>query len=104
MKKSDVISKVAQKTGISKADVQITVEALLRSVQNAVSEGEKVHFRGFGCFLAKRKGKKIARNISQNTAIIIEEHYVPSFRPAKSFITKTKELLISVDPQDGAAD
>ncbi|RZK46232.1 MAG: integration host factor subunit beta, partial [Pedobacter sp.] len=31
-----------------------------------------------------------ARNISKNTAIIIPEHFVPSFKPAKVFVDKVK--------------
>ena len=31
-----------------------------------------------------------ARNISKNTTIIIPEHFIPSFKPAKSFVTKVK--------------
>jgi DNA-binding protein HU-beta len=40
--------------------------------------------------LLKRERKKTARNISKNTAIIIPEHFVPSFKPAKVFVDKVK--------------
>jgi DNA-binding protein HU-beta len=32
----------------------------------------------------------VARIISKNTAIIIDEHYIPSFKPAKTFVEKVK--------------
>ena len=38
----------------------------------------------------KKRKKKIARNISRNTAIVIDEHFIPSFKPAKIFINKIK--------------
>jgi DNA-binding protein HU-beta len=38
----------------------------------------------------RKELKKIARNISKNTAIVIDEHYVPAFKPSKSFIEKIK--------------
>ena len=41
--------------------------------------GENVYVRGFGSFVVKKRAKKTARNISKNTAIIIPEHFVPSF-------------------------
>ena len=44
----------------------------------------------FGSFINKKRKKKIARNISKNTAIIIDEHYIPSFKPSKVFIEKIK--------------
>ncbi|MBI4648160.1 MAG: HU family DNA-binding protein, partial [Bacteroidia bacterium] len=31
-----------------------------------------------------------ARNISKNTTIIIPEHNIPAFKPAKSFVEKVK--------------
>lgn len=40
--------------------------------------------------MVKKRATKTARNISKNTAIIIPEHYVPSFKPAKVFIEKVK--------------
>ena len=43
----------------------------------------------------KKRAKKIARNISKNTAIVIEEHYVPSFKPSKIFIDKIKKSVTS---------
>jgi DNA-binding protein HU-beta len=88
--KSEIISEIARKTGINKSNVQLAVEVLFRSIQSAVSERGQVHFRGFGSFLLKKRARKIARNITQNTAIIIEEHYVPSFKPSKAFIDKIK--------------
>ena len=36
------------------------------------------------------KSFRIARNISKNTAIVIDEHYVPSFKPSKVFVNKIK--------------
>jgi DNA-binding protein HU-beta len=56
-----------------------------------MADGENIYVRGFGSFVNKKRAKKIARNISKNTAIIIEEHYVPSFKPSKVFINKIKK-------------
>ena len=90
MVKSEVISEIARRTGISRSDVQLTVEALLQTIKSAMTKQEKVHFRGFGSFVNKKRARKIARNISQNTAIIIEAQYVPSFNPSKAFLDNIK--------------
>lgn len=90
MTKADVISEISEKTGISKEDVQITVEAFFNVVKGSMSEGENIYIRGFGSFVNKKRAKKIARNISKNTAIVIDEHFVPSFKPSKVFIEKIK--------------
>ncbi len=90
MTKADVINEISDKTGIDKADVQASVEAFFTVVKNNMANGENVYVRGFGSFINKKRAKKIARNISKNTAIVIDEHYVPSFKPSKIFVEKIK--------------
>ncbi|MGK7394760.1 MAG: HU family DNA-binding protein [Candidatus Cyclobacteriaceae bacterium M3_2C_046] len=93
MTKADVISQIAEQTGIDKADVQVTVEAFFSVIKNSMAEGDNIYVRGFGSFVNKKRAKKIARNISENTAIVIDEHYVPSFKPSKVFIEKIKTSI-----------
>ena len=90
MTKAEVINEIAEKTGIDKADVSATVEAFFSVVKNTMSDGENIYVRGFGSFVNKKRARKVARNISKNTAIIIDEHYIPSFKPSKVFIEKIK--------------
>ncbi|MCK5367894.1 MAG: integration host factor subunit beta [Cyclobacteriaceae bacterium] len=90
MTKAEVITQIADQTGIDKADVQITVEAFFSVVKNSMASGENIYVRGFGSFVNKKRAKKVARNISKNTAIVIDEHFVPSFKPSKVFIEKIK--------------
>lgn len=90
MTKADVINQIAEKTGIDKADVTASVEAFFSIVKNNMAAGHNIYVRGFGSFINKKRKKKIARNISRNTAIVIDEHYIPSFKPAKIFLNKIK--------------
>ena len=91
MTKAEVITEIADKTGIDKADVTTTVEAFFSVVKSSMSEGQNIYVRGFGSFINKKRAKKIARNISKNTAIVIDEHFIPSFKPSKVFIEKIKK-------------
>jgi DNA-binding protein HU-beta len=88
--KAEVITEIAQKTGVDKADVASSVEAFFKVIKNSLTEGENVYVRGFGSFIVKKRARKVARIISKNTAIIIDEHYIPSFKPAKTFVEKVK--------------
>lgn len=90
MTKADVIAQIAEKTGVDKADVTASIEAFFSVVKNSMAEGENIYIRGFGSFVNKKRKRKIARNISRNTALIIDEHFVPSFKPAKIFVSKIK--------------
>ncbi|HHG84840.1 MAG TPA: integration host factor subunit beta [Bacteroidetes bacterium] len=91
MTKAEVIQEIANKTGVDKADVSTTIEAFFKVIKNALSENENVYFRNFGSFVVKKRAQKVARIISQNKSIIIPEHYIPSFKPAKSFVAKVKD-------------
>ena len=90
MTKAEVISEISDKTGIPKDDVQTTVEAFFSVVKTSMSDGNNIYIRGFGSFINKKRARKIARNISKNTAIVIDAHHIPSFKPSKIFIEKIK--------------
>ena len=55
-----------------------------------VVEGKNVYLRGFGSFIVKKRAEKTARNISKNVTIKIPEHFIPSFKPSKSFVSEVK--------------
>ncbi|MDT8400211.1 MAG: HU family DNA-binding protein [Bacteroidales bacterium] len=90
MTKADIVNEIAKKTGIEKVTVQRTVEEFMDSVKDSMVDGNNVYLRGFGSFIVKKRAKKTARNISKNTTIIIPEHFIPAFKPSKSFINKVK--------------
>ena len=90
MTKAEVILAISEKTGLDKTDVSTTVEAFFNTIKKTMSEGENIYVRGFGSFVNKKRARKVARNISKNTAIIIEEHFIPSFKPSRVFIEKIK--------------
>ena len=90
MTKADIVSDIQQKTGIDKATILTTVEAFMASGKGSLAEGENVYLRGFGSFILKKRAQKTARNISKNTTIIIPEHNIPAFKPAKTFIEDIK--------------
>ena len=90
MTKADIVSDIAQKTGIDKTTVLNTVEAFMASVKESLAKDENVYLRGFGSFILKKRAQKTARNISKNTTIIIPEHNIPAFKPAKTFMQDIK--------------
>ncbi len=90
MTKADIVNSIAQKTGIDKTTVLNTVEAFMASVKESLANDENVYLRGFGSFILKKRAQKTARNISKNTTIIIPEHNIPAFKPAKTFMQDIK--------------
>jgi DNA-binding protein HU-beta len=91
MTKADIVNEIAKNTGVDKASVLATVESFMDVVKNSLANNENVYLRGFGSFIVKKRAQKTARNISKNTTIIIPEHNIPAFKPAKSFVAMVKE-------------
>lgn len=86
MTKADIVNSISDKTGIDKTTILNTVEAFMASVKESLAKEENVYLRGFGSFILKKRAQKTARNISKNTTIIIPEHNIPAFKPAKTFM------------------
>jgi len=91
MTKADIVNEIAKSTGIDKQDVLKSVESFMEEVKKSLANEENVYLRGFGSFIVKKRAKKTARNISKNTTIIIPEHNVPAFKPAKTFVASVKK-------------
>lgn len=91
MTKADIVNEISKQTGIEKVAVKKTVEAFMESIKDSLKNNQNVYLRGFGSFIVKKRAEKTARNISKNTTIIIPEHFIPAFKPAKSFVSKVKE-------------
>jgi len=90
MTKADIVNEISKNTGIEKVIVQKTVESFMDGIRSSLETGNNVYLRGFGSFVVKKRAEKTARNISKNTTIIIPEHFIPSFKPAKTFVNKVK--------------
>ena len=91
MTKADFVNEITKKTGTDKQTVLNTIEAFMEVVKESLSEEENVYLRGFGSFIVKKRAQKTARNISKNTTIIIPEHNIPAFKPAKTFTLSVKK-------------
>ena len=93
MTKAEIVSNITQQLGIDKSDVQITIEKFMDEIKGSLESGNNVYLRGFGSFIIKKRAKKTGRNISKNTAVIIPEHNVPSFKPSKAFVNNVKSKV-----------
>ena len=91
MTKADIVKEISSKTGIEKNIVLATVESFMETVKESLANEENVYLRGFGSFILKKRATKTARNISKNTTIIIPEHNIPAFKPAKTFNLSVKK-------------
>ncbi len=95
MTKAEIVASIAKKTGLDNEAVLTVVEQFMVSVKDSLQEGEPVYLRGFGSFIIKTRARKTARNISQDKSIIIPEHNIPAFKPAKSFVAAVSGEVVN---------
>ncbi len=87
MTKAELVTKIAQQTGLDKAQVSVVVESLMVNIKESLTKNkENVYLRGFGSFNIKHRAAKTGRNISKNTTIDIPAHDIPYFKPANEFV------------------
>ena len=58
MNKAELITSIAQKTGMSKKDTEKTLNGFIESVEEALLRGEKVQLVGFGSFEVRERAAR----------------------------------------------
>lgn len=91
MTKKDLVDQISANTGIEKAVIMAVVEEFMTTTKKSLQGGDNVYLRGFGSFTLKRRAEKVGRNITKGTSLVIPEHSIPAFKPAKEFKLDVKE-------------
>ena len=85
MKKSDIVAKVAESTGLSKKDSEKALTAVLNTISEALAAGEKVQLIGFGTFETRERKARQGRNPRKPDEIIkIAAAKAPVFKAGKA--------------------
>jgi len=100
MRKANLVAAIADKTGVQKVDVLVALESFFKEVKGALADGENVYIRGFGSFVIKKRAQKVGRHIKENKAIVIPEHFIPAFKPAKIFVEQVKENVSELPSEE----
>ncbi len=83
MNKSDLVSAIADESGLSKADATRALEATTSAISGALSNGGKVAITGFGSFLVRSRAARSGRNPQTGATIQISASKVPAFKAGK---------------------
>jgi DNA-binding protein HU-beta len=84
MNKADIIQKVHDVLGTSKADAERAVECVIDSVVSSLKKGDEVSIAGLGIFSAKMRPSRTGRNPRTGETISVPAMRVPKFRAAKA--------------------
>lgn len=88
MNKADLISAVAQQSGLTKKDSEAAIDALVSVVEDSLSNGEKVVLVGFGTFETKNRAVRKGRNPQTKETITIPASKAPVFKAGKALKDK----------------
>ena len=91
MTKQDIINKMADSAGISKAAANKALDGFLTSVTTALKKGGKVTLIGFGTFAVKKRSARKGRNPQTGQEIKIPATKVPKFTPGKKLREAVKK-------------
>ncbi len=84
MTKTDLVSAVAERTGMTQKDAAPAVDAVIAGIKGALAKGEKVRIVGFGSFSVKARKARTGRNPQTGKLLKIKAKKVPAFSPGKS--------------------
>ncbi|PIR43124.1 DNA-binding protein HU [candidate division WWE3 bacterium CG10_big_fil_rev_8_21_14_0_10_32_10] len=82
--KTELIEMVAKKAGVTKAESQRVVDAVIESITEALERGEKVTVTGFGTYEVRQRAARMGRNPQTGETIQIPAQRTPAFRAGKS--------------------
>ena len=85
MTKTDLISVVAEKSGLTKKDAEKAVAAVIDSITETLANGEKVQLVGFGTFEIRERAERTGRNPRTKEAMTIPASKAPVFKAGKAF-------------------
>ena len=85
MNKAELVAAVADKTGFTKKDAEVAVNALIDVVETALVKGEKVQLIGFGTFETRARKARQGRNPRKPGEVIkIAASKAPVFKAGKA--------------------
>lgn len=85
MNKGDLINKIAEDAGLSKAQAGDALNSVLDSVVATLKAGDKVTLVGFGTFSVSQRSARTGRNPQTGAEIQIPAKNVVKFKAGKEF-------------------
>lgn len=85
MTKTDLVSAVAEKTGVTKKDAGAVLDALIDEIIGAVKKGDRVQLVGFGTFELRERAARTGLNPQTKEQIEIPASKAPAFKAGKAF-------------------
>ena len=90
MNKIELVTKMAEKSNLTKKEAALALDAFIESVEEALENKEKVQLVGFGTFETRERAAREGRNPRTKETITIPASTVPVFKAGKEFKDRVK--------------
>lgn len=84
MNKAELVAEVAERSGLTKRDAEKAVNAVVESIEGALTKGDKVSLVGFGTFEVRSRAPRSGRNPRTGESLEISASRVPAFKAGKA--------------------
>lgn len=101
MTKADIVDRISSATGMTKVETDAVVDGFLKTVGEALADGERIELRDFGVFAVKKRRPRAARNPRTGEPVELEERYVPTFKVSRKLRARVDARLKSGKGKNG---
>mmetsp|Transcript_5960 Transcript_5960/g.12375 ORF Transcript_5960/g.12375 Transcript_5960/m.12375 type:complete len:160 (-) Transcript_5960:73-552(-) len=84
-KKAELVSALAERTGLTKKDSESILQTTLEIIMEEVGSGKKITLPGFGSFTLKDRAERKGRNPQTGEELLIPASKSPSFTVSKTW-------------------
>lgn len=90
MNKADLVKRMAEIAGTTKANAEKLLDAFMQAVEEAISKEDKVVLVGFGTFQVVKRASRSGRNPRTGEPLKIPAKKVVKFSPGKKLESAVK--------------
>lgn len=84
MNKQELVAHIADEVGLSKAEAERALNAVIGGVTKTLAAGGTVALTGFGAFSVTKRAARVSRNPQTGEAIQVPESLAPKFKPGSN--------------------
>lgn len=83
MIKADLVNRVAETSEVPRVKAALAVETIFGAMKEALKQGKRIEFRGFGVFQVRDRKRGVGRNPKTGVEVAIAPGKTVRFKPGK---------------------
>ena len=84
MKKTELVAKLAEESGVSQASTKIIIDGLVSTILKTVKKDRRFAVSGLGVFHLVKRAKRTCRNPQTGEPVKVKAHNALTFKPSKT--------------------